>query len=189
MAGDASTLRLRGSAPRRLWRPSTLARELARADRDVVLGAGALGTIVLLSLLIVLVAANRPSLLTPTTHSGYFPRWMAGPLGGLLAGFTNDGTTLRWLFTGAVIVMYACFVVAYKRASLLPARVVIAAIVLAHVIFLLAPPLALTDLFNYVDYARMEVVHHLNPYTTIPILEPHNDPAFLLSNWHELLSP
>ena len=26
-------------------------------------------------------------------------------------------------------------------------------------------------------------------YTTIPITEPHSDPGFLLSNWHELLSP
>jgi hypothetical protein len=43
--------------------------------------------------------------------------------------------------------------------------------------------------FNYVNYGRMEVVHHLNPYTTIPILEPHNDPSYYLSNWHQLLSP
>jgi hypothetical protein len=35
----------------------------------------------------------------------------------------------------------------------------------------------------------MEVVHGLNPYTTIPILEPHGDPGFALSNWHQLLSP
>ncbi len=35
----------------------------------------------------------------------------------------------------------------------------------------------------------MEVVHHLNPYTTIPIVEPHDDPSFEISNWHELLSP
>ena len=65
----------------------------------------------------------------------------------------------------------------------------IAAILAAHAIFLLAPPLALTDVFNYINYGRMEVVHHLNPYTTIPILEPHSDPSFALSNWHELLSP
>ena len=32
-------------------------------------------------------------------------------------------------------------------------------------------------MFNYVNYGRMEVVHNLNPYTTIPVLEPHNDPA------------
>ncbi len=55
--------------------------------------------------------------------------------------------------------------------------------------FFLSPPLALTDIFNYVNYGRMEIVHHLNPYTTIPILEPHNDPSYALSNWHQLLSP
>ena len=49
--------------------------------------------------------------------------------------------------------------------------------------------MALTDVFNYINYGRMEVVHHLNPYTTIPILEPHSDPSFALSNWHQLLSP
>ena len=35
----------------------------------------------------------------------------------------------------------------------------------------------------------MESVYHLNPYTTIPALEPHSDPTFVLSNWHGLLSP
>ena len=44
-------------------------------------------------------------------------------------------------------------------------------------------------MFNYINYGRMEVVDHLNPYTTIPIVEPHSDPSFALSNWHELLSP
>ena len=60
---------------------------------------------------------------------------------------------------------------------------------LVHVIFLISPPLALTDMFNYINYGRMEVVHHLNPYTTIPVLEPHSDPSYALSNWHQLLSP
>jgi hypothetical protein len=35
----------------------------------------------------------------------------------------------------------------------------------------------------------MEVVHHLNPYTSIPILEAHDDPSYAVSNWHQLLSP
>ena len=54
---------------------------------------------------------------------------------------------------------------------------------------MLAPPLATTDIFNYINYARMEAVHNLNPYTTIAASEPHGDPAFLLSNWHQLLDP
>jgi len=166
-----------------------LGRELEREERAALVGAVALAGIVTLSLLIVLVAANRPSILTPTTHIGYFPRWMAGPLGGLLPGFTNDGTTLKALFTGAIVVMYVGYLVVLKHAARLPARWIVAAIVAVHAIFLASPPLALTDLFNYINYARMEVVHNLNPYTTIPILEPHSDPSFILSNWHQLLSP
>src|SRR5438093_919624 len=51
------------------------------------------------------------------------------------------------------------------------------------------PTMALTVVFHYIDYGRMEVVHPLNPYTTIPILEPHNVPSYSVSNWHQLLSP
>jgi hypothetical protein len=195
MPGDASTLPLRPSAaPGRHARlGGRLSRgragALAGTQPGVLTAALALTAIVALSLFLVLMAANRPSILTPTTHTGYFPRWMAGPLGGLLQGFTNDGTTLRYLFTGTVLAMYAGYLVVLKHARLLPARWVFGAILAAHAIFLLAPPLALTDVFNYINYGRMEVVHNLNPYTTIPILEPHDDPAFVLSNWHELLSP
>lgn len=195
MQGDASTIPLGAgaAAERRVARARRLARgragALAGEDTGVLVGALALASIVALCLFVVLLAANRPSILTPTTHTGYFPRWMAGPLGGLLQGFTNDGTTLKCLFSGAMVAMYCGYVIAIKHARRLPARWVIGAIVAVHAIFVLSPPLALTDLFNYINYGRMEVVHNLNPYTTIPILEPHNDPSFLLSNWHQLLSP
>ncbi len=49
-------------------------------------------------------AADRPSLLAPTTHTGFFPHWMAGPLGGLWPGLTRNSTTLKYLFTGAIVV-------------------------------------------------------------------------------------
>ena len=196
MQGDATTLPIGGTAagdetgsarPGRRLRGQ--ARSLADAESGVLAGVLALASILALSLFVVLMAANRPSVLAPTTHAGFFPQWMAGPLGGLLPGFTSDATILKDLFTGAIVVMYGGYVVALKQAPRLPARWLIATIVAAHAIFLLSPPLALTDLFNYVNYGRMEVVHGLDPYTTIPVLEPHNDPSFLLSNWHELLSP
>ena len=76
-----------------------------------------------------------------------------------------------------------------KGSARVQPRWIVAAVLAVHAIFFLSPPLALTDIFNYINYGRMEVVHHLNPYTTIPILEPHNDPSFVLSNWHQLLSP
>ncbi len=56
-------------------------------------------------------------------------------------------------------------------------------------VLLLSPPLSLTDVFNYINYGRMGMLHGLDPYTTIPALEPHSDPSYALSNWHQLLSP
>jgi hypothetical protein len=145
------------------------------------------------SALFVVIAADRPSLFSATTHAGFFPGWMAGPLGGLWPGLTRNSTTLKYVFTGALVAMYVSYLLALsyvpRMAMHLRARWAIAAIVAVHVIFFLAPPMALTDIFNYVNYGRMEVVHHLNPYTTYPILEPHSDPSYALSNWHQLLSP
>jgi hypothetical protein len=193
MPGDATTLPLRdapaGAAglPRRAL--GRWAGALTGAGSRTRLAAVALVTIVALSALLVLMAADRPSLLSATTHSNFLPGWMAGPLGGLWPGLTRNGTTLKYLFTGSVVLMYGAYLLAFAYARELPVRWVLAAIVAVHAIFLLSPPLALTDVFNYVNYGRMEVVHHLNPYTTIPILEPHNDPSFALSNWHQLLSP
>jgi len=147
--------------------------------------------LVLCSILYVVIAADRPSLFAAPTHSGFFPGWMAGPLGGLWPGLTRNGTTLRWMFTGGLVVMYGCYLAALAcvPSLRLNARWVVATIVAMHLVFFLAPPLSLTDIFNYINYGRMEVVHQLNPYTTYPILEPHSDPSYALSNWHELLSP
>jgi hypothetical protein len=193
MPGDATTVPL-GAAAAGERRASGDAgegrtRSLAGLDARTLAGALALAAILACSLFVVLMAANRPSLLSPTSHAGYYPGWMAGPFGGLLPGLTGNGTTLKYLFSGAIVVMYVAYAVAYVYAPRLATGWVVAAIALAHAIFLLSPPLALTDIFNYINYGRMEVVYHLNPYTSIPILESHNDPSYLVSNWHQLLSP
>jgi hypothetical protein len=145
--------------------------------------------LVLCPAIVVLAAADRPSVLSATTTAHYFPGWMAGPFGGLLPWLTRDPTVLRYLFTSALVFMYVAYAFALRHLPRAPASWTIAAIVAVHLLLFLSPPLALTDIFNYVDYGRMEVFHHLNPYTTTPILEPHSDPAFALSNWHQLLSP
>jgi len=192
MASDASTLPLH-RLPLGGGRPDGVPDEqdgaFTRARGRVWPARIALVAIPLLSLFLVVMTADRPSGLSPTTHTSFFPGWMAGPLGGLWPGLTSNGDTLKYLFTAALVAMYGCYLLVLRQLSQLAARLVIATIVGAHLIFLLAPPMALTDVFNYINYGRMEVVHHLNPYTTIPILEPHSDPSFTLSNWHELLSP
>jgi hypothetical protein len=161
----------------------------SRATIPSIRGSAALAVILLCAALIVLGAADRPSFLTAPSHYGFFPHWMAGPLGGLWTGFTRSPKAIKALFTGSLLVMYAAYLLALRHAGAVRARWAVAAVVGAHAILFLSPPLALTDVFNYVNYGRMGVLHHLNPYTTIPVLEPHGDPSFFLSNWHKLLSP
>ncbi len=164
-------------------------REARRGRVERAVGAGVLIAILAGCLLVVVASADRPSFLAATSTGHYFPHWMAGPLGGLWPSLTRSTTGLRWLFTAPIVLMFASYLVGLRYVPLLRARWVIAAIVAAHAIMFLSPPLALTDIFNYINYGRMEVVHNLNPYTTIPVLEPHNDPSYAPSNWHQLLSP
>jgi len=159
-------------------------RPLARA-----LGAGSLLAITAASVLLVLMAAERPSAFTPTATSRYFPAWMAGPLHGLLGGLTGSTESLMWQFSWLMMAMYVLYVLAFVNAERVRARWTIGALAVIHLAFLLAPPMQYTDVFNYVNYGRMGVLHNLNPYTVIPVLEPHGDAAFPLSNWHHLLSP
>ncbi|HEX2016134.1 MAG TPA: hypothetical protein VGN69_05515 [Solirubrobacteraceae bacterium] len=151
-------------------------------------GGTALAGILVLSTLIVLIANDRASFLSPPSHAG-FPGWMSGPLGHLLPGVDPSRTVLQWGFSLAVVFMFVLYVVMLICARRINTRWAIVAVVLLHVVFFLSAPLPLTDVFNYINYGRMGVVHHLNPYATIPSVEPHTDPAFIYSNWHHLLSP
>jgi hypothetical protein len=203
MSSDATTLPLRDPllgephvASRRRLIP--LERRSSRspaeeAERSVrrqsATAAVALATILICALVVVLGAADRPSFLSAPSHVGFFPRWLAGPLGGLWPGFTRSPAVQKSLLTGALVVMFVAYLLSVKHVQRLPARWAIAALIAAHAILLLSPPLALTDIFNYINYGRMGVLDHLNPYTTIPALEPHTNPSFDLSNWHNLLSP
>jgi hypothetical protein len=180
-AGEIGQIGGRSLAPQRA--------RLAAWVRANFLGLFALGVIVGCSLLLVIIAADRPSIVSSSTRSNFFPGWMAGPLGGLWPDLTRSTDTLKAVFTIAIGAMYGCYALGMTRISALGIRWVVGAIVAVQLIFFLSPPLTLTDVFNYINYARMDVVHNLNPYATIPALEPHSDPTYALSNWHDLLSP
>jgi alpha-1,6-mannosyltransferase len=145
--------------------------------------------LVALSVLLVLLTAAHPNFMTPTANPGYFPAWMAGPLGGLWPRHALGEQTMHTLVTAILVAMYLAYIAAVTLGARLRARWVLGAILATHLAFLLAPPLQYTDVFNYINYARMGVVDHLDPYVTVPLLEPHGDPAFALSNWHWLVSP
>jgi hypothetical protein len=163
--------------------------ELVRTSIASAVSAAALTIMFVVSLLIVSLAAARPSVLSPTARVGDYPTWQSGPLGPLTSWFTLGPNTLNAVFTAGVSVLIIAYIVVLVCAPRMRPAWALATVVALQLIFFLSPPLPLTDIFNYLNYGRMEMLHHLNPYTTIPALAPHSDPTFVLSNWHGLLSP
>jgi hypothetical protein len=172
------------AAPSRLTSPGA-ARRVALTAANVT----PLLVVLVLCLMIVALAAHGPSFLTPTAWRHHYPSWMAGPLSGLWPWHVPPFRTLKWLFTATFGAMFVAYALAAWTSRRLHAGWVIAVLVALQVILFLAPPLQYTDIFNYINYARMGVVHHLNPYTTLPLHEPHRDPTYILSNWHYLRTP
>ncbi|MGD0196644.1 MAG: hypothetical protein ABSC56_01875 [Solirubrobacteraceae bacterium] len=169
---------------------------LAWDEREVVSSRAAeriarvsLIAMILASLWIVSAAAAHTSFLSPTAREGDYPTWLAGPLGPLTSWHTFGTHSLEAIFTFGAAAMYIGYAAILICAPRLRPTWPLAGMVLLQLIYYVSPPLPLTDIFNYLNYGRMEVVHHLNPYTTIPALEPHTDPTFGLSNWHGLESP
>lgn len=150
-------------------------------------GALALATIVVVSAASVVAAAERPSFLSPPGARG-LPRWMAGPLAGLWPSLPSDVTRLATLFAISIGVLTVAWLIVLAAARRLPLWAIASTVVGTHVLFLLSPPLRLTDVFNYLVYGRMGALHGLNPYADVPAAAMH-DPAYAFSNWHHLPSP
>ena len=142
---------------------------------------------VLLGGAVVLAAAERPSVLT-SAHKGAFTAWFAGPLRGLLPGLTRSQSMLERGLHGALLAMLGAWLLVLLGGHTVRGGVIVGAVAALNAIFLLCPPLALTDLFNYLGYARLDVVHHLNPYVQLPVAQ-RSDPVYAYSNWHHLRSP
>src|SRR3954471_22053804 len=117
---------------------------LARARP--LLAAAALVGLVLCGALLCMHAAAGESGFIPASWHG-MPGWMAGPLPGLGEGLTGSD------FSALFVVMCACYLaVLFVR---LDARLIVAAVVALNVLFVLAPPLLSSDVFGYIDWARL----------------------------------
>jgi hypothetical protein len=184
MTGSAHPLQSRQSAPSAVRRP-TAGRVLESAS--AVLGSLGLVVLTVTSVAIVIVADDRRSFLSPPTRAG-FPHWMGGPLMGLLPHLTHRVYPLRVWFTLAVLGMFVAYLLVIAAAPALRAKWVILAALAIQLIFLLSPPLSLTDIFNYLNYGRMGALHGLNPYLHDPVLA-HQDAAYRYTTWHHLHSP
>jgi alpha-1,6-mannosyltransferase len=149
-------------------------------------GARALGVLGLLGILtsVLLVcagAASAPTEYVPSRAGGW-PSWLAGPLGGLSSPLGGHG------FQNLTLLMCAGYAVVLVCARAVPWRALVAAIVAAHVILVLGPPLVSQDVFGYLGYARLGALHGLDPYTHVPAEAP-GDAVFPFVGWPFKHSP
>jgi glycosyl transferase family 87 len=103
--------------------------------------------------------------------AGGSPSWLLGPFRVLGASFA-DGKLAGPIFYVGLWLATIAYVTVLLLARSLGARLVLGAIAALHLLFLLAPPLLSQDVFSYLAYARLEVIHHLNPYTHSPDAAP-----------------
>jgi hypothetical protein len=123
--------------------------------------ASALAVLVLGSALVAAGAAERPSFLAP--YQGERPFSISGPLAGL------DVRLSLGAFLVVVLIMFVSYFSLLRRAESIPRRWLLAALIVVHVVFLLAPPVLSSDVFAYVGWARLGVLHGLNPYVHGPL--------------------
>jgi alpha-1,6-mannosyltransferase len=128
---------------------------------------------------IALVGADRHSaIVRDAGHT--LPSWMVGPFGGVTgAHLTIEG------FYVLIGVMCAAYLAVIALGGTLRARWLLGSVVGLHVAFLLAPPLLSSDIFNYIDYARLGVLHGIDPYARGPAAAPH-DPVFHYTAWRHM---
>src|SRR5215210_445014 len=113
----------------------------------------------------------------PTLHIHHqLSPGLRGPLH--LLDLPLSGTEFGVVF----IVMGLCYLGVLALADSVRLRVGVGAIVALHAIFVVAPPLLSSDLFNYVRYARLQTVHGLNPYVH-PLSAAPIDPSYVYVGW------
>lgn len=125
--------------------------------------------------------ASRRSVLVPARLGG-MPPWLRGPLRD--AGYVLPPSRFGYVF----LAMTAAYLVALLCAPALRARWIVAAIAVIHATLLLGPPIFSSDVFGYLDWARMGALHGLNPYSH-DSGSVVSDAVYPFVRWHSLTSP
>ena len=113
----------------------------------------------------------------PTLHIHHgLPPTIRGPLHSL--DLSMSGTEFAVVF----ILLGLCYLGVLAFADSIRVRVGIGAIVVLNLIFVMAPPLLSSDIFNYIGYARLDAVHDLNPYVHSLAAAPI-DPSYVYIGW------
>jgi hypothetical protein len=155
-------------------------RDKKRVGWPAVAGLSALVGLACSGLLIAAGSASLASLV-PATKGGS-PGWLHGPFAHFHLGISHGD------YTVLVIFMTVCYLVVLALARSVSVPAAIAAIATLQLAFGLAPPLFSADVFGYVGFARLGVLHGLNPYLHNATAAP-GDPVFPFVGWPHSTSP
>ena len=148
-----------------------------------VAGTSLLAALVSVGVMLAFDAASGPSdILIWTIDERPYPSWLAGPFAGLGRALSRE----QFFFD--LVLLFVVWALVYHAADAIRMRWAVTAIVLAHVVFALAPPLGLSDAFNYIGYGRAAVEYGLNPYTT-HLQALAQDPVFPYVTWPVWTNP
>jgi hypothetical protein len=169
----------------RLTRPRAL--RVPKVLYEARAGKIALGTIVGGIFLMVLYSTHGPTILVPRS-SVIFAPWEAGPLRFVLSGLHVGTAVTNYSLSALILTLLGAYAVALLAIRTLSTRMIVITIVAANLLLMLAPPFQLTDMGNYLGYARLGGLHGLNPYTHVIGQEMH-DPIYHFATWNNLHSP
>ena len=145
-----------------------------------VLGLGGLAGLVVFGAAIAVGGAGGRTFVNPASAKGT-PGWITGP-------FEAFGVTITAAqFFLALVAMCVCWAAVLVAGDALGGRWVIGAIGLLHLIFMLAPPLLSKDIFSYIEYARLGVVHDVNPYAEV-VKAVRGDEVYRYLGWRSIAS-
>jgi alpha-1,6-mannosyltransferase len=146
------------------------------------IGAGRVaGAAALAVLAVCAVPLAAPGLdLVPGAAAGA-PGWLKGIYG---SGLELGGESYRsWLWLAL-----AAYAVLLAFADDVGPRAIRIAVVVGILVFALAPPLHSLDVFSYLSYDRLGVLHGLDPYTAAPAAIPHDAAAMRVEDFRDASS-
>jgi hypothetical protein len=146
-----------------------------------LLGSAALAGLAASVFVLAIGAAGGPSTIVPLSAK-HFPGWMAGPFH--VIGLALSGDALEVM----VIAIGLFYAVVLSCVAALDSRRIWAAVIVAHVGALLAPPLFSGDVFGYIGFARLGVLHGISPYNHGANAAPR-DAIVPYLGWHNVTTP
>jgi hypothetical protein len=114
-----------------------------------------------------------------------YPDWILGPLRSLAIEPRGIGATS---LSVTLLVMLAAYALELAFVRSLSSRGAWMAIVVTNLLFCLTPLFFSSDAFGYLSYARLGVLHGLNPYLFPPAAAAH-DAVFRYVYWRAATSP